>query len=219
MKHRQIAAFIALSSVLACEPRIEEPLPPTRDIRPDSPVTPLDPGAGAGDVKAVEPKSAEPKRCVFPTPDKPKRTLTSLGPDPNCPVDPETPPHLRNGTIVFPGSKDKPAKIDVEIAERPRDRARGLMFRKHMPEDKGMIFLFKSEPDVHQFWMRNTCIPLDMLFVDKDGVIVGIEENVPTMNDSTYSVPCLSSYVIEVNAGYCRRHGIVAGQKVEFDGI
>lgn len=200
--------------MFACEPRIEEPVPPSRDIRPESPVTPLSNAAGGS-----EQKSAHSARCVFPTPDKPKRILAHPGADPTCPADPETPPNLRIGKVVFPGSKDKPAEVTVEVAERPRDRSRGLMFRTSMAEDRGMIFSFREEPDVHQFWMRNTCIPLDMLFVDRDGVIVGIEENVPTMNDSTYSVPCPSSYVIEVNAGYCRRHGIVAGQKVQLDGV
>jgi len=121
--------------------------------------------------------------------------------------------------VRFVGAKDKPVEIVAEVAERPRDRARGLMFRTNMPEDHGMIFVFNEQPEVHEFWMRNTCIPLDMLFVDRDGVIVGIVENIPTMNDSTYSVPCPSSYVIEVNAGYCRRHGIVAGQKIQLDGV
>lgn len=219
MTNLRLAAFVLISSVFACEPRIEEPVPPSRDIRPDSPVTPLTTTAGPSEQKLAEQKQAGSGRCVFPTPDKPKRTLARPGPDPACPADPEVPPNLRTGKIVFPGSKDKPAEIAVEIAERPRDRSRGLMYRTSMPEDRGMIFTFNEAPEVHQFWMHNTCIPLDMLFVDRDGVIVGIEENAPTMNDSTYSVPCPSSYVIEVNAGYCRRHGIVAGQKVQLDGI
>lgn len=211
MTHHRLAAFVLFSSVFACEPRIEEPLPPARPEPRVTPLTASNPGATAQ-------KPSESSRCVFPTPDKPKRAPPPPGPDPACPADPETPPNLRTGKIVFPGAKDKPAEIKVEIAERTRERTRGLMFRKQMPEDDGMIFLFK-EIEEHHFWMHNTCIPLDMLFVDKDGVIVGIEENVPTMNDSTYSVPCPSSYVIEVNAGYCRRHGIVAGQKIQLDGI
>lgn len=210
----RLAAFVLVSSMFGCEPRIEEPVPPSRDARPDIPPSPQPASADTANKKP-----AESAQCVFPTPDKPKRTLAHPGPDPKCPADPEVPPNLRTGKVVFPGAKDKPAIVAVEIAERPRDRARGLMFRTNMPEDRGMIFVFNEAPEVHQFWMRNTCIPLDMLFVDRDGVIVGIEENVPTMNDSTYAVPCPSSYVIEVNAGYCRRHGIVAGQKIQLEGI
>lgn len=218
MIYLRFAALLVLSSAFACEPRIEEPLPPAREIRPEPPASPIVAGNSPSTAIAAEPKQAVKDRCVFATPDKPTRPTPAAGPDPACPVDPETPPNLRSGKIVFLESKDKPAEIQVEVAERNRERARGLMFRKQMPEDKGMIFLF-HEPEVHQFWMHNTCIPLDMLFVDKDGVIVGIEENVPTMNDSTYSVPCPSSYVIEVNAGYCRRHGIVAGQRIRLDGV
>jgi uncharacterized protein len=212
MSTLRFAAFVVVSGVLACEPRIEEPVPPPHEVRPDAP-----PAAQANSAGATKEKPAPPERCVFPSPDKPKRTLAHPGPDPNCPADPETPPNLRAGKVVFLEGKDKP-QIAVEVAERQRDRSRGLMFRTSMPEERGMIFVSKR-PEVHQFWMHNTCIPLDMLFVDGDGVIVGIEENVPTMNDSTYAVPCPSLYVIEVNAGYCRRHGIVAGQKVQLDGI
>jgi uncharacterized membrane protein (UPF0127 family) len=206
----RLVTFALASTLFGCEPRIEEPVPPSRDVRPDVASSP---------DKAAPTVPVKPARCVFPTPDKPMRTLAHPGPDPNCPADPEVPPNLRSGKVRFVGAKDKPVEIVAEVAERPRDRARGLMFRTNMPEDHGMIFVFNEQPEVHEFWMRNTCIPLDMLFVDRDGVIVGIVENIPTMNDSTYSVPCPSSYVIEVNAGYCRRHGIVAGQKIQLDGV
>lgn len=216
----RLAAVVLLASVFACEPRIEEPVPPARDIRPESPSTRVDTSSATNaNPEAALQKPAANEKCIFQTPDKPSRPEPPPGPDPTCPEDPEVPPNLRSGKVVFLAAKDKPAEIGVEIAENNRERMRGLMFRKSMPEEKGMIFAFKGPPERHQFWMHNTCIPLDMLFVDRDGIIVGIEENVPTMNDSTYSVPCPSSYVIEVNAGYCRRHGIVAGQKVQLDGV
>jgi len=192
---------------LACEPRVEEPIPPPRDARPD-------PAA----VETTPPKSpvARP-RCIHPTPEQPKRTLASEGPDPRCPPDDlPTPPVLREGKLVFSEAGD--TAVTVEVAERDHERARGLMYRKQMAEDRGMIFVF-GRRERHQFWMHNTCIPLDMMFVDDDGTIVGIEENTPTMNDSTFAVPCASRYVIEVNAGFSRRHGVRAGQKVKIEGI
>jgi hypothetical protein len=73
--------------------------------------------------------------------------------------------------------------------------------------------------DDHKFWMHNTCIPLDMLFIDDDGLIVGIEENTPTMSDDTFAVGCPSRYVLELNAGWTRKHGVVAGQKVKLEGL
>ncbi|MDC0742680.1 DUF192 domain-containing protein [Polyangium mundeleinium] len=202
--------FVALSLgflVVACEPRVEEPVPPPRDARP----VPI-----GQEPEGLENHSAK-ARCIHPTEDKPKRTLSRTGADPACPPDDlAKPPLLREGKVVFADAKDE--AVTVEIAQREHERARGLMYRKQMDEARGMIFVFERR-EVHQFWMHNTCIPLDMLFVDDDGTIVGIEENAPTMNDSTFSVPCASRYVIEVNAGYCRRHGVRAGQKVRLEGI
>ena len=68
------------------------------------------------------------------------------------------------------------------------------------------------------FWMHNTCLPLDMLFVAADGYIVGVLENVPTMNDDSRSVPCKAKYVVEVNAGFCREFGVKAGQTLKIEG-
>ena len=103
--------------------------------------------------------------------------------------------------------------LDVELARRNEDRMRGLMFRRKLPDERGMLFLFETRQD-HRFWMRNTCLSLDMLYIDRDGLIVGIEENVPTMNDHTYRVGCPSVYVLEVAAGWSRRHGVRPGQFV-----
>ena len=136
--------------------------------------------------------------------------------DPKCPADPMTPPKLRSGKVVFLEAKQE--AVTVEIAERTDDRTRGLMYRKSMPDDHGMIFVFEERED-HTFWMKNTCIPLDMLFIDDDGTIVGIEENTPTLSERTFSVGCASRYVLELNAGWSRRHGVTAGQKVKLEGI
>jgi hypothetical protein len=108
--------------------------------------------------------------------------------------------------------------VSVEVAEKNEHRLRGLMYRTALADSEGMLFVFERRR-VHQFWMRNTCLPLDMLFIDRDGLIVGIEENVPTLNDRSYRVPCPSLYVLEVNAGWTRRHGVTAGQRVELPGM
>jgi uncharacterized membrane protein (UPF0127 family) len=103
--------------------------------------------------------------------------------------------------------------IDAEVVRPPRDTERGLMYRLSLPEEAGMLFDLRSRSD-HTFWMHNTCIPLDMLFIDADGLIVGIVENAPTLNDAARSVGCPSRWVLEVNAGWSRRHGVRAGQRV-----
>lgn len=162
-------------------------------------------------------KQAPPKRCIHPTPAEPKRKLESKGPDPRCPKDDlDKPPQLATTKVVFPEAGD--TTVTVEIARTNSEHARGLMYRKSLAEDHGMIFVF-DKPSIQRFWMHNTCLPLDMLFVDEEGFVVGIEENTTTMSDATFSVPCASTYVIEVNAGFCRQHRIRAGQKVVLSGL
>ena len=74
-----------------------------------------------------------------------------------------------------------------------------------------MLFLLHARDD-HQFWMHNTCIPLDLLYIDEDGLIVGMVENAPVLDDTSRGVGCPGRYVLEVNAGWSRRHGVRAGQ-------
>jgi uncharacterized membrane protein (UPF0127 family) len=108
--------------------------------------------------------------------------------------------------------------LEAELMLDEIHQERGLMYRTKLAENHGMLFVWKRR-SVHTFWMHNTCLPLDMLFIDADGFITGILENVPTMNDDGRSIPCPVSFVLEVNAGFCRRHGIRAGQFVGVDGL
>lgn len=207
---RSLLALRSLLSLLACaglgatgcERRIEEPIA----------ATPLD-----RDPARAAPKDAPAKeRCIRRSPATPKRA-TPPSPDPHCPKDDlAQPPKLREAKVSFPEAKDQ--TITVEVADSDRNRQRGLMFRTKMADDHGMIFTF-DEKDNHTFWMHNTCIPLDMLYIDDDGMIVGIEENTPTMSDDTFEVGCDSKYVLEVNAGWTRAHGVMAGQKAKLEGI
>jgi uncharacterized membrane protein (UPF0127 family) len=101
--------------------------------------------------------------------------------------------------------------VTAELVVSAHDTERGLMYRTAMAEDRGMLFDLRIRED-HGFWMHNTCIPLDLIYADEDGFIVGIAENAPTLNDATRAVGCPSRYVLEVNAGWTRRHGVKAGQ-------
>jgi uncharacterized membrane protein (UPF0127 family) len=96
---------------------------------------------------------------------------------------------------------------------RSEDTAHGLMYRKDMPEAQGMLFKMKNE--VHTFWMHNTCMSLDMFFLDEQGFVVGILEQVPRLNDAPRSVGRATPYVLETNAGYASRHAIHLGSKLE----
>jgi len=191
----------------ACERKVEEPIASR----------PLDPSS-----VGMDPVSASPGgkgRCIKKTPPTPRRTPRN-GPDPACPPDNEpSAPKLKTGKVTFligePGATQE-LPIDVEIADNDHDRQRGMMFRKQSPEMHGMIFVF-AEKDDHSFWMHNTCISLDMLYIDEDGLIVGIEESTPTLSDDTFSVGCQSKYVLEVNGGWTRSHGVKAGQWVKIE--
>jgi uncharacterized protein len=113
--------------------------------------------------------------------------------------------------IVFPEMPS--VRAEAELVRPPTQTERGLMYRRSMADNHGMLFNLGVRHD-HTFWMRNTCIPLDMLFIEDDGFIVGISENVPTLNDDSRSVGCPSSWVLEMNAGWARKNGVRAGQKI-----
>jgi uncharacterized protein len=97
--------------------------------------------------------------------------------------------------------------IDIEIADDDHSRVRGLMHRQSMQEDQGMLFIF-DRVQTQSMWMRNTYIPLDMLFIRDDMSIAHIAENtVPFSDDQIVSGEPVR-YVLEVNAGFCQRYGI-----------
>jgi hypothetical protein len=104
----------------------------------------------------------------------------------------------------------------VEIAATSDARERGLMYRTSMPEDQGMIFSWADEGE-RSFWMHDTCIPLDMLYIAADGTIVGVLEQVHAMDETPRGVPCPVAHVLEVNAGWTRAHGIAPGQRVRLE--
>lgn len=133
----------------------------------------------------------------------------------NCPADPTGLLDLEWGAVRFTDAPGTPS-VRVELAETDDARMRGLMYRTSLDQDQGMLFSF---PDRRRrsFWMKNTCISLDMLFIDRDGTIVGILENVPTLNLRPRGVPCPAAYVLEVNAGWTRSHGVFAGQHLDIE--
>jgi uncharacterized membrane protein (UPF0127 family) len=103
--------------------------------------------------------------------------------------------------------------FSVELVENDADRAKGLMYRKELPEGRGMLFDFHREQDV-SFWMQNTYIPLDMLFIRGDGRILSIAENTEPL--STRMIPSRGPVraVLEVIGGSARKFGIAPGDRV-----
>ena len=111
-----------------------------------------------------------------------------------------------------------PVRFRVELASTPRERNVGLMFREHLDDDAGMLFLFERE-QLLTFWMKNTYIPLDMLFIDARHQIVGIVEDAAPQTTTSRGVPGDSQYVLELNAGTARRLGLSPRQTVTFEGV
>jgi uncharacterized protein len=103
--------------------------------------------------------------------------------------------------------------FSVELATNDAERERGLMYRKSMPEGHGMLFDF-GYPQPTAFWMHNTYISLDIIFIASDGRIVRIAENAKPMNDSLIPSGGLVRGVLEVIAGTAHKLGIKAGDKV-----
>jgi uncharacterized membrane protein (UPF0127 family) len=108
--------------------------------------------------------------------------------------------------------------VNVEVVATPPLIQRGLMYRQHLPIDAGMLFLMEEE-QVHTFYMRNTLIPLDMIFIGRDLTIAGIVENAEPRTETLRSVEKPSLYVLEVNGGWTKSHGVVAGAKVRFENV
>jgi uncharacterized membrane protein (UPF0127 family) len=131
--------------------------------------------------------------------------------------------------LAAPGAKSAAAEIQlealviasdsqkhhfrVEIADEPHEQSRGLMYRQSLPEDGGMLFDFHQERPA-SFWMRNTYIPLDMLFIKADGTIESIAERTTPLSERSVPSKGAVRFVLEINGGLSQKLGIEAGDRV-----
>ena len=92
------------------------------------------------------------------------------------------------------------------------------MFRKSLGPDRGMIFPYEPAQEV-AFWMKNTLIPLDMIFVRADGTVAGVVADAEPLTLESRSIGEPSRYVVEVNAGWAARHGVVAGTRMRLENV
>jgi uncharacterized membrane protein (UPF0127 family) len=131
------------------------------------------------------------------------------------PVEPKRPTTV---TIWMPTASTAGSQsghpVRVELALTRAERDRGLMHRTSLETDAGMLFLFPDEAP-RTFWMRNTLIPLDILFLDSDGTIQNIARGQPGVERPGYHSLRPARMVLELSAGWCAEHGIQAGQQVE----
>ena len=121
----------------------------------------------------------------------------------------------KNGELTFNDPSGTLITIDIQIARTEFDRQLGLMFRKSMNENQGMLFIFPDNR-IRSFWMRNTEIPLDIIFVDSAKTILNIARNTIPYSDNSYSSSGPAKYVVEVNGGFTDRHNIAHGDKISW---
>ena len=120
--------------------------------------------------------------------------------------------------VIISTKSGKEYAVRVEIADTPAKRELGLQYRRELGEDRGMLFLFPAET-VQTFWMKNTPISLDMIFIGGDRKIVGIVQRAVPFSTATLSVGVPSRFVLEIKGGLASAKGIQAGDSVRFEGI
>jgi uncharacterized membrane protein (UPF0127 family) len=125
-----------------------------------------------------------------------------------------------NATFVVEG--DENATVTLEVADEPEERRSGLMHRESLENDTGMIFVYPN-PRQASFWMKNTLIPLDMIFVAENGTVLNVQHADPQPNASsseleTYPSDGEAKYVVELPQGFANRTGVGPGSELAFNG-
>ena len=105
------------------------------------------------------------------------------------------------------------AQFEVEIARSEYQRERGFMYRLYIPDNQGMLFVFPTEQNL-QFWMKNTVTPLDMVYANRNGTIVGIVENAKPFDLTPRGVGHQARYVLELHGGVAAKNNLHAGDRI-----
>lgn len=128
------------------------------------------------------------------------------------------PKKLPTVSIQFVQGRERVSpSITVEVCSTPQERSLGLMYRKSLAKDAGMLFAFPSER-MNAFWMKNTYLSLDMVFIDSKLRVVGVLEDVPPLNEAPRGIDVPSQYVVELAAGGARQHGVSIGAEMRIQG-
>ena len=138
----------------------------------------------------------------------------SCGAAPRETPKPTAAPAAAGPRVVLPSG----AAYKVELARTPEEQVQGLMFRESLAEKSGMLFLFPDNT-VHQFWMKNTMIPLDMIWMDREGKVLFVSENTPPCKADpcpTYGPNQPATSVLEIAAGMAKREKVEVGTVIRF---
>lgn len=122
--------------------------------------------------------------------------------------------HLKKVTLQKSNSSSS-ITLGVEIADNDESRMRGLMFRKELGEKQGMLFIFDRDTD-SPFWMKNTYLPLDILFISANNEIVDIKEKATPLSEELIHPNAPYRFALEVNGGFAKEHQIEAGDRLAF---
>jgi len=121
------------------------------------------------------------------------------------------PMEIRNYILL---TDHKTIKLKLEIAENIRDLEKGLSNRSNLAEDEGMLFVFTKKPRILTFWMKDTLIPLDLMFLDEDMVIQEIHEGLKPMDETKISSLKPYNYGLELREGFVKENNIKIGDKI-----
>src|SRR3989339_827257 len=123
---------------------------------------------------------------------------------------------VKQGELRFMTSRQNfITAIDIELAQDDAERQLGLMYRDKMAENQGMLFVFEDET-TRSFWMKNTVLPLDMLFINAKNEIVTIHKSTTPYSEESYASTKHAKYVLEVNAGFTDKYKIAVGDRLSW---
>ncbi len=119
---------------------------------------------------------------------------------------------------AFINSKNKKIYLKLSLAKSPKEQKQGLMNIKKLKPNNGMLFCFSKE-DYRSFWMKNTYISLDIIFLDKNMKIIGFVENTTPLSHKSIHISKKSQYVLELNAGFIKKHNIKISDYLKLIGL
>jgi len=133
------------------------------------------------------------------------------------PQQPKVPPTFKKEGVLYfiKSTTGDSLRIDIEVAQTEAETTQGLMFRTHINENQGMLFIF-DKAEMRSFWMKNTYLPLDIIFVNEQLEIVTIRHNAQPFSRASQASTAEAQYVVEVKGGFCKRHGIEEGDRIAF---